>query len=129
MPMHNFPWLVKCSYILFLQVEVIKIQISLQIIKIFEKEKEFIIPIWQWAETQLEAEPCLASRSFSLPLSPHPHSPRSGPACPAASSAQPSQPTGRAPPLNAHLTRYQLDLPPHPLPTRHTDSNPISSSS
>jgi hypothetical protein len=29
----------------------------LQIIKIFEKEKEFLIPIWQWAETQLEAEP------------------------------------------------------------------------
>jgi hypothetical protein len=27
MPMHNFPWLVKCSYILFLRVEVVKIQI------------------------------------------------------------------------------------------------------
>jgi hypothetical protein len=26
-PMHNFPWLVKCSYILSLQVEVIKIRI------------------------------------------------------------------------------------------------------
>jgi hypothetical protein len=27
MPMHNFPWLVKCSYILFLRVEVIEIRI------------------------------------------------------------------------------------------------------
>jgi hypothetical protein len=27
--MHNFPWLVKCSYILFLRVEVIEIQIEL----------------------------------------------------------------------------------------------------
>jgi hypothetical protein len=25
--MHNFPWLVKCSYILFLRVEVIEIRI------------------------------------------------------------------------------------------------------
>jgi hypothetical protein len=104
------------------------IQISLQIKKI-EKEKEFLIPIWQWDETQLEAEPDLPSRSFSLPLSPLPHSPRSDPACPAASSARPSRPTGRTPPLNAHPTRYQPDPPPHPLPTRHSDSNPISSSS
>jgi hypothetical protein len=27
MLMHNFPWLVKCSYILFLRVEVVEIQI------------------------------------------------------------------------------------------------------
>jgi hypothetical protein len=42
-----------------------RIQISLQIIKRFEKEKDFLIPIWQWAETQLDAEPGPASRSFS----------------------------------------------------------------
>jgi hypothetical protein len=36
----------------------------LQIIKRFEKEKEFLIPIWQWVETQLEAEPGLASLFF-----------------------------------------------------------------
>jgi hypothetical protein len=105
------------------------IQISLQIIKRFEKEKEFLIPIWQWVETQLEVEPGPTSRSFSLPLSPLPHSPRSGPAYPAASSTRPSRPTGRAPPLNAHPTRYQPDPLPHPLPTWHADSDPISSSS
>jgi hypothetical protein len=129
MLMHNFPLLVKCSYILFLRVEVIKIQISLQIIKIFEKEKEFLIPIWQWAETQLKDEPGPASHSFSLPLPPLPHSPRNGLAGLPASSARPSRPTGRAPPLNAHPTRYQPDLPPHTLPNRHADSNLISSSS
>jgi hypothetical protein len=105
------------------------IQISLQIIKRFENENKFLISIWQWAETQLEAEPGPASRSFCLPLSPLLHGPRSGPACPTASSACPSQPTERAPPLNAHLTRYQPDPPPHPLLTRHADSDPISSSS
>jgi hypothetical protein len=40
----------------------------LQIIKRFEKEKEFLTPIWQWAETQLEAEPGPASRSLSSPF-------------------------------------------------------------
>jgi hypothetical protein len=40
----------------------------LQIIKRFEKEKEFLIPIWQWAETQLEAELGPASRSLSSPF-------------------------------------------------------------
>jgi hypothetical protein len=36
----------------------------LQIIKRFEK-KDFLIPIWQWAETQLEAEPGLTGFFFS----------------------------------------------------------------
>jgi hypothetical protein len=40
----------------------------LQIIKRFEKEKDFLVPIWQWAETQLEAEPGPTSFSFSLPF-------------------------------------------------------------
>jgi hypothetical protein len=40
----------------------------LQIIKRFEKEKEFLSPIWQWAETQLEAKPGPASRSLSAPF-------------------------------------------------------------
>jgi hypothetical protein len=50
MPMHNFLWVVKCSCI-FLRIEFVKIQISLQIIKTFEKENDFLIPIWQWDET------------------------------------------------------------------------------
>jgi hypothetical protein len=103
------------------------IQISLQIIKIFWKRKGISNSYLEWAKAQLDVEPSPASRSFSLPLSPLPHGPRSGPACPAASSARPSRPTGRAPPLNAHPTRYQPDLPPHPLPTRHAISAPISS--
>jgi hypothetical protein len=45
------------------------IQISLQIIKRFEKEKDFLIPIWQWAETQLEAEPGPTNFSFFAPIS------------------------------------------------------------
>jgi hypothetical protein len=44
------------------------IQISLQIIKRFEKEKDFLIPIWQSAQTQLEVEPGLASFSFFPPI-------------------------------------------------------------
>jgi hypothetical protein len=40
----------------------------LQIIKIFEKEKEFLTPIWQWAETQLEAEHGSASCSLFSPF-------------------------------------------------------------
>jgi hypothetical protein len=43
MPMHNFPWLVKCSYIYFVSrscqnLNLNWIQISLQIIKIFRKK-------------------------------------------------------------------------------------------
>jgi hypothetical protein len=74
MTMHNFPWLAKCSDILFLRVEVVEIQIWIefklvwQIIKRFEKEKEFLTAIWQWAETQLEAELGPASRSLSSPF-------------------------------------------------------------
>jgi hypothetical protein len=52
-----------------LRVEVVKIQISLQIIKRFEKEKDFLIPIWQWAETQLEAELGPMNFSFFAPIS------------------------------------------------------------
>jgi hypothetical protein len=37
----------------------------LQIIKRFEKEKDYLIPIWQWAETQLEAKPGLTGFPFS----------------------------------------------------------------
>jgi hypothetical protein len=44
------------------------IQISLQIIKRFTK-KEFLIPKWSWAETQLGAEPGSTSRFLPLPLS------------------------------------------------------------
>jgi hypothetical protein len=40
----------------------------LQIIKRFEKEKDFLIPIWQSAQTQLEVEPGLASFSFFPPI-------------------------------------------------------------
>jgi hypothetical protein len=32
-------------------------EVLLYFIKRFEKENDFLIPIWQWAETQLEAEP------------------------------------------------------------------------
>jgi hypothetical protein len=42
----------------------------LQIIKSFEKEKDFLIPIWQWAETLLEAKPGPASHSLSPPIFP-----------------------------------------------------------
>jgi hypothetical protein len=41
------------------------IQFSLQIIKRFEKENDFLIPIWQWVETHLEAEPGPTSFFFS----------------------------------------------------------------
>jgi hypothetical protein len=46
------------------------IQISVQIIKRFEKEKDFLTPIWQWGETQQEAEPSPASFSFTTPIFP-----------------------------------------------------------
>jgi hypothetical protein len=41
MPMHNFSLVGEVFLYFTLRVEVIKIQISLQIIKIFEKEKDF----------------------------------------------------------------------------------------
>jgi hypothetical protein len=68
--MHIFLCVVKCSYILLCWI-----QISLQIIKRFEKEKDSLIPIWQWAKTQLEAEPGPASRFFSPPIFPFLHGP------------------------------------------------------
>jgi hypothetical protein len=68
-----------------------------------EKEKEFPIPIWQWAETQLEAEPGPTSRSFSLPLSPFPRGP--------AEPAQPARPLQCAQPASDPLsTRYWPDI-------------------
>jgi hypothetical protein len=46
------------------------IQISLQIIQRFgNKKKEFLVPKWPWVETQLGAEPGLASRFHPFPLS------------------------------------------------------------
>jgi hypothetical protein len=73
--MHNFTRLVKCSYILFLRVEVVKIQISLQIIKIFEKEKEFLIPHWAVGQNSAESQarpgqPLLFPPPFSTPTQP-----------------------------------------------------------
>jgi hypothetical protein len=40
----------------------------LQIIKKLKKEKDFLIPIWQWVETQLEAKSGPASFPFSPPI-------------------------------------------------------------
>jgi hypothetical protein len=54
-------------------------QISLQIMKRFEKEKDFLTPIRQWAKTRLVAEPGPTSPSFPLPLSLYLRSPWSGP--------------------------------------------------
>jgi hypothetical protein len=47
----------------------------LQIIKRFKKENNFLIPIWQWAKTQLQAEPGPASFSFFRPIFPFSRSP------------------------------------------------------
>jgi hypothetical protein len=47
----------------------------LQIIKRFKKENDFLIPIWQWAKTQLQAEPGPASFSFFRPIFPFSRSP------------------------------------------------------
>jgi hypothetical protein len=41
MLMHIFLYIVNYSYIFIVRGEVVEIQISLQIIKIFEKEKDF----------------------------------------------------------------------------------------
>jgi hypothetical protein len=59
-----------CEVFLYftVQVEVIKIQISLQIIRRFEKEKDFLIPIWQWAETSWKLSPTWPAAPFPLPI-------------------------------------------------------------
>jgi hypothetical protein len=58
-----------CEVFLYftVQVEVIKIQISLQIIRRFEKRKGFSNSYLAMGRNQLEAKPGLASRSFSPP--------------------------------------------------------------
>jgi hypothetical protein len=94
------------------------IQINLQIIKIFEKEKEFLIPIWQWAETQLEAEP-------GQPLRFPPHfSTLTRP------TERPSLPSGFLSVAQlAYRARPASQRTSDQLSTRHADSDPISSSS
>jgi hypothetical protein len=85
-----------------------------------EKEKEFPIPIWQWAETQLEAEPGPASRFFPSPFlhsrttheeaQPTQRLPQRGPA---GLLGAPRLATHIRPVINpiCHHTRYRPDTP------------------